>query len=145
MPLHFAREEFALRLRRAQAALAARGLDALLMFKQESMYWLTGYDSFGYCFFQCLVLRADGDLVLLTRAPDLRQAQRTSLIEDIRIWVDREGSEPADGPARPARRAGPRRPAARRRVRQLRAHRRGRPAGRRGARKTSPRPAMPRT
>ncbi len=62
------------------------------MFKQESMYWLTGYDSFGYCFFQCLVLRADGDLVLLTRAPDLRQAQHTSIIEDIRIWVDREGA-----------------------------------------------------
>ena len=21
------------------------------------MYWLTGYDTFGFCFFQCLVLR----------------------------------------------------------------------------------------
>jgi Xaa-Pro dipeptidase len=95
MPLHFTEEEFAERRRRALDAIAARGLDALLMFKQESMYWLTGYDTFGYCFFQCLVLRADGDLVLLTRAPDLRQAQRTSIIEDIRIWVDREGADPA--------------------------------------------------
>ena len=104
MPLHFTLEEFADRQQRALAAMAARGLDALLMFKQESMYWLTGYDSFGYCFFQCLVLRADGELVLLTRAPDLRQAQHTSLIEDIRIWVDRAGSEPAAGAARSARR-----------------------------------------
>jgi Xaa-Pro dipeptidase len=95
MPLHFTLEEFAERRRRALDAMAAREVDALLMFKQESMYWLTGYDSFGYCFFQCLVLRADGDLVLLTRAPDLRQAQHTSLIEDIRIWVDRAGSDPA--------------------------------------------------
>jgi Xaa-Pro dipeptidase len=95
MPLHFTPEEFAERRRRALDAMAARGLEALLMFKQESMYWLTGYDTFGYCFFQCLVLRADGDLVLLTRAPDLRQAQHTSLIEDVRIWVDREGSDPA--------------------------------------------------
>ena len=95
MALHFTREEFALRRRRALAAMAARGLDALLLFKQESMYWLTGYDTFGYCFFQCLVLRADGDLVLLTRAPDLRQAAHTSIIEDVRIWVDREGSNPA--------------------------------------------------
>jgi Xaa-Pro aminopeptidase len=75
--------------------MATRGLDALLLFKQESMYWLTGYDSFGYCFFQSLVLRADGDLVLLTRSPDLRQAQHTSIIEDIRIWVDRADSDPA--------------------------------------------------
>jgi Xaa-Pro dipeptidase len=95
MPLHFSREEFAERQRQALAAIAGRGLDALLMFKQESMYWLTGFDTFGYCFFQCLVLRADGDLVLLTRAPDLRQAKHTSIIEDIRIWVDREGADPA--------------------------------------------------
>ena len=74
MTLHFTAEEYSERRRRALAAMAGRGLDALLLFKQESMYWLTGYDTFGYCFFQCLVLRADGDLVLLTRAPDLRQA-----------------------------------------------------------------------
>jgi Xaa-Pro aminopeptidase len=95
MALHFTEGEFAGRQQRALAAMAGRGLDGLLIFKQESMYWLSGYDSFGYCFFQCLVLRADGDLVLLTRAPDLRQAQHTSTIEDIRIWVDREGVDPA--------------------------------------------------
>jgi Xaa-Pro dipeptidase len=96
MTLHFTREEFDERRGRVLAAMAARGLDGLLMFKQESMYWLTGYDTFGYCFFQCLVLRADGDLVLLTRAPDLRQAEHTSIIEDVRIWADREGSSPAE-------------------------------------------------
>jgi Xaa-Pro dipeptidase len=94
VPLHFTSEEFATRRARVLEAMAARGLDALLMFNQESMYWLSGYDTFGYCFFQCLVLRTDGDLVLLTRVPDLRQAQHTSIIQDIRIWVDREGSDP---------------------------------------------------
>ena len=29
-----------------------QNIDALLMFRQESMYWLTGYDTFGYVFFQ---------------------------------------------------------------------------------------------
>jgi Xaa-Pro dipeptidase len=96
MSLHFSTDEFAGRRRQTLTAMAERRLDALLMFKQESMYWLTGYDTFGYCFFQCLVLRADGEVVLLTRAPDLRQAQRTSTIEDIRIWVDRDGATPAD-------------------------------------------------
>ena len=95
MALHFDREEFDARRRRPLEAMAARGIDALLMFKQESMYWLTGYDSFGYCFFQCLVLRADGGMVLTTRAPDLRQAQHTSILGDIRVWVDREGSDAA--------------------------------------------------
>jgi len=59
------------------------------------MYYLTGYDTFGYVFFQCLVLDANGGFTLLTRAPDLRQAQRTSIVEDIRIWVDRPDANPA--------------------------------------------------
>jgi Xaa-Pro dipeptidase len=94
MALHFEPQEFRARQDRALAAMAAAGLDGLLMFKQESMYYLTGFDTFGYCFFQCLVLRADGDLCLLTRSPDLRQARHTSIIEDIRIWVDDAGADP---------------------------------------------------
>ncbi|MEE8533210.1 MAG: Xaa-Pro peptidase family protein [Alphaproteobacteria bacterium] len=96
MALHFSREEFAERQSRAVAKIVERGLDGLLMFRQESMYYLTGYDTFGYVYFQCLYLGADGTMTLLTRAPDLRQARLTSTIEDIRIWVDRAGANPAD-------------------------------------------------
>ena len=95
MALHFPPEEFDARRAALTTALDERRLDGLLMFAQESMYWLTGYDTFGYCFFQCLVVTADGRIALLTRAPDLRQAQHTSNIEDIRIWVDRGASDPA--------------------------------------------------
>ena len=73
-----------------------QNLDALLIFRQESMYWLTGYDTFGYVFFQSLILDKKGNVILLTRAPDLRQAQNTSNIDDIRIWVDKDGSNPTD-------------------------------------------------
>src|SRR5215475_3992486 len=95
MALHFTTEELATRRARTVEALRQRGLDGLLMFRQESMYYLTGYDTFGYVFFQCLYLGADGRLMLLTRAPDLRQAQHTSVIEDIRIWVDGPEAQPA--------------------------------------------------
>jgi Xaa-Pro dipeptidase len=60
------------------------------------MYWLTGYDTFGYVFFQTLVLDQKGNIVLLTRAPDLRQAQNTSNIQDIRIWIDKDGIDPTN-------------------------------------------------
>ena len=95
MPVHFTPDEMASRRARAVAEIQARGLDGLLMFRQESMYWLTGYDSFGFAMFQCLVLGADGALALLTRAPDLRQARFTSDIDDIRVWPDRHGEDPA--------------------------------------------------
>ena len=95
MALHFQRSEYRARIAKAAEALGEHGLDGLLMFQQESMYYLTGYDTFGFCFFQCLYLGADGRIALLTRAPDLRQARHTSIIEDIRIWVDEQGAEPA--------------------------------------------------
>lgn len=94
MALHFSQDEFTGRLERLKAAMKEEKLDAILLFAQESMYWLTGYDTFGYCFFQTLVVRADGSMVLLTRSADLRQARHTSNIERIEIWVDRVNADP---------------------------------------------------
>ena len=96
MALHFSKEEFQKRKSKVLESMKEQNLDALLMFRQESMYWLTGYDTFGYVFFQTLVLDQNGNEILLTRAPDLRQAQNTSNIEDIRIWVDKDGINPTE-------------------------------------------------
>src|SRR5215216_1202223 len=97
MSLHFAAEELAARRKAVAAELDRRGLDGLLIFRQESMYYLTGYDTFGYVFFQCLYMGVDGEtLTLLTRTPDVRQAEHTSMIQDIRVWYDSEGTNPAE-------------------------------------------------
>jgi Xaa-Pro dipeptidase len=97
LTVHFSSLELSDRRKAVAAELADRGLDGLLMFRQESMYYLTGYDTFGYVFFQCLYMGADGEtMMLLTRTPDLRQARHTSVIEDIRLWHDAEGVNPAE-------------------------------------------------
>ena len=96
MALHFSKEEFKKRKLDVLNSMKKQKLDALLMFRQESMFWLTGYDTFGYVFFQTLVLDKNGNMILLTRAPDLRQAQNTSNIKDIRIWMDKDGSNPTE-------------------------------------------------
>lgn len=102
MTQHFDAPEYALRKSRAIAAIKSEGLDALLMFAPESQYWICGYDTFGFALFQCLVLTAKGDLHLLTRNPDLRQARLTSTLSDaeIHIWDDVEGMNPAADLAR---------------------------------------------
>lgn len=94
MGLHFNEQELAARRTVACDDLKTRGLDGLLVFRQETMFYLTGYDTFGYVFFQCLYLDVSGKMTLLTRAPDLRQAENTSVIDDIRIWVDRPDASP---------------------------------------------------
>ena len=95
MALHFSPQEFDRRKGALLAAMAQARLDGLLMFQQESMYWATGYDTFGFCFFQCLVVATDGRMALLTRSADLRQARHTSIIADVRIWKDAADANPA--------------------------------------------------
>ncbi len=94
MALHFERDEYQARIAKTCAAMERDGLDGLMIFAQESMYYLTGYDTFGFCFFQCLYLRADGTIALLTRLPDLLQARHTSILDDIRTWTDEGGARP---------------------------------------------------
>ena len=86
--LPFSREEHGERVARLRRTLRERGFDAMLVFAQESHYWLTGYDTGGFVYFQCAVVTADErPIVLLTRRPDLLQARQTSTMEDARALV----------------------------------------------------------
>jgi Xaa-Pro dipeptidase len=96
MTLHFPRSEFDARIASARTALAREQLDGILLFAQESLYYLTGFDTSGFVFFQCALLTAGSDeIVLLTRRPDLEQARRTSIITDVRLWYDAEAADPS--------------------------------------------------
>ena len=95
--LRFPPEEHATRLAETRTELHRMGLDALLVFAQESHYYLTSYDTSGFVFFQTGVITADErPTVLLTRRPDLRQAEVASLYDDIRIWLNAEDANPAE-------------------------------------------------
>ena len=93
--LHFSLEEFAARRAKVLAAMAQANLDGLLMFKQESMYYLSGYDTDGFVLFQTLFLGSDGRFTLVTRSADRVQAAYTSIIDDVRIWVDSGDQNPS--------------------------------------------------
>lgn len=97
MAIHFTADELADRISKAKSLLSENDLAAILCFSQESDYYLTGYDTSGYVFFQCLILTADSQpITLLTRRPDLEQAHHTSIIEDVRIWYDTVEADPTE-------------------------------------------------
>ncbi|MBE2276314.1 MAG: aminopeptidase P family protein [Rhodobacteraceae bacterium] len=94
--LRFPEAEHRARLARTRALMVERGLDALLVFAQESHFYLTGFDTAGYVFFQAgLVTAGDGPTVLLTRTPDRRQAEVASIYDEVRIWLNAEDADPA--------------------------------------------------
>ncbi|KAJ8115111.1 hypothetical protein OPT61_g3169 [Boeremia exigua] len=88
--LWFSEEEFKQRQTRALDLLKRENLDGFLITKQETLYYLTGYDTSGYVFFQAMYFHNDGSMKLITRIPDLRQALHTSTLrkEDIIIRPD---------------------------------------------------------
>ncbi len=95
--LHFERAEFEQRIANAKRGMLEQHLDALVLFNQDSLYYLTGFDNTGWVFFQCAVMTPDSQsITLVCRPPDVEQARRLSIIEDIRVWRDAEGLNPAD-------------------------------------------------
>ena len=94
--IHFSREEFAQRQQRAREGLAERGLDGMLLFKIEDMYWLCGLDTDGFCIFHSMFIGVNGELTHVSRKADLANVKYSSVCEDIRIWVDSPDIPPAN-------------------------------------------------
>lgn len=95
VPLPFDAEEYASRVERAQAALEEQRLDALVLFHQESMYYLFGYDQLGYWVYQAAVLTADGEITVLSRGADHDLIAGLPGVSEVRTWKDDSHDEPA--------------------------------------------------
>jgi hypothetical protein len=90
--MHFTTAEFGERQERTRDALADQGLDGMLLFKIEDMYWLCGFDSDGFSIFHAMFIGADGELTHVSRGADLPNLRYSSVVDDVRIWVDAEGN-----------------------------------------------------
>ncbi len=67
-PLPFSEGEFKRRLSSLRAIMGARGLEAIISFTPENLYYLTGHDSPGYYFYEaCVVTLAQPPVNVLRR------------------------------------------------------------------------------
>lgn len=90
----FSPAEFADRLARLRAAMAAEKLDWLLVLHPVSIRWLIGQDTKSYTIFQCLPVSAKpGPLVLFTRGTDRNEYLADTMVDDLRCYG---GAEPED-------------------------------------------------
>src|SRR5215831_4570471 len=65
---HFTAAEYAARLAAVRAAMAKAEADLLLLSAPENIFYLTGLDHWGYFAPHILIVPAEGELVLVTRA-----------------------------------------------------------------------------
>ncbi len=61
----FERHDYEARLAAVRRAMAGRGLDGMLVFSPHNVYYLSGMDSENLFDFQCLIVPADGEPVLV--------------------------------------------------------------------------------
>lgn len=95
VPLPFEASEYARRVQRAREAMDADRLDALLLYHQESMYYLFGYDQLGYWVYQVAVLPADGEIRVLARIADRDLIAGLPGVTEVRTWKDDSHDDPA--------------------------------------------------
>ncbi|MFW7269402.1 M24 family metallopeptidase [Gluconacetobacter sp. Hr-1-5] len=79
--------EYVERLRRVRGAMAAQGLDALVVDEIESMAWLSGY-GVSETLWRCCCVPKDADPFLVVRELDMAPAAEKSWISDISGFLD---------------------------------------------------------
>ena len=79
--LNFTPEEYQARLAKTRAAMAARGLELLVVSDPSNMAWLTGYDGWSFYVHQCVLLALEGEPVWFGRGQDANGAKRTVFMQ----------------------------------------------------------------
>lgn len=78
--LTFTREEYAARVEKVRAAMAARDLDLLIVCDPSNMYWLTGYNNWSFYVHQCVIVSHDKEPIWFGRFMDGNGAERTTYL-----------------------------------------------------------------
>jgi ectoine hydrolase len=81
----FSRAEYDQRIAKTRAAMAARGIELLIVTDPSNMGWLTGYDGWSFYVHQCVLLAPDGEPLWYGRGQDANGARRTVFMADEQI------------------------------------------------------------
>ncbi len=83
--LPFTRAEYAERLARVRARMAAEGHEVLVVADPSNMAWLTGYDGWSFYVAQAVIVGPSGEPVFWGRKMDAAGALRTAYMEEDNI------------------------------------------------------------
>ena len=90
--LVFSMAEYERRLAGMRAEMDRRALDAMVVTTPENLFYLTGYQTPGYYFFQALVVPLDGEPFMVTRLLEDSNVQTRTWVEYSRPYADTESA-----------------------------------------------------
>ena len=89
-PLAFSDAEYRQRLLAVRSRMEAAGLEALLVNKPENMFYLSGYETHGFFWFQVLVVTLDKEPFFIVRTPEASNIRHTSIYQTYIGYADYE-------------------------------------------------------
>jgi ectoine hydrolase len=72
--------EYRRRIEKTRAAMAARGIDLMIVVDPSNMAWLTGYDGWSFYVHQCVLLAQEGEPIWVGRGQDANGAKLTAFM-----------------------------------------------------------------
>tara|TARA_B100001123_G_scaffold84700_1_gene96997 strand:+ start:2883 stop:4040 length:1158 start_codon:yes stop_codon:yes gene_type:complete len=84
----FSAAEYESRIRKVREGMEIVGLDALVIHSPENIYYLSGYQTPGYYWYQALVLPIDSDAIFIAPPHETALIPEFSWVEDSRIYPD---------------------------------------------------------
>ncbi len=102
--LFFSIEEYHGRLAKLREAMQSRGVEVLLSFTPENIYYLSGYQTPGYYTYQCAIVPLEGDPIMFTRYLEETNVRGLSWIDTRAYYNDNQN--PVDETIRTLREHG---------------------------------------
>lgn len=90
--LAFSMAEYERRLGGMRAEMDRRALDAMIVTTPENLFYLTGYQTPGYYYFQAVVVPLDGEPFMVTRLLEDTNVQTRTWVEYSRPYADTESA-----------------------------------------------------
>ncbi|MCH8205797.1 MAG: aminopeptidase P family protein [Chloroflexi bacterium] len=85
---YFSLDEYRARMDALRRRMQEKGVDAMLVHTPENLYYLTGYQTPGYYWYQTLVVPLDREPVFITRLLEDANVQHLSWVEESRPYGD---------------------------------------------------------
>ena len=79
--MDFELSEYRRRIEKTRKAMAARGIDLMIVVDPSNMAWLTGYDGWSFYVHQCVLLAPEGEPIWVGRGQDANGAKLTAFMD----------------------------------------------------------------